>query len=588
MPTGAPTVEPSLTLSAVAPSDVVLSPDGLKIYTSSDNGIVRIYSGETGAYLKAWRVGTDLGAIDVSPDGRFLYVVEDYIPSGASAKVYQVDAATGAVTAFRRSTRGDEGAFTDVAALSNGKVLLTQELDGVTGWVHMKLLTPSTGSFDIVGGPQQDVRSGSLLTRSLDGSQVLVAEVNISDAQLRIYKAGVGLVAASGNYDDDVSGFNRGVQAFSGATGMAAQHVGGYQWDPSGVGFHIYDAGLQYQQNFGSRYPSWLKGVSGLAFSADGALLFVLDNDADRIYQVSTSSWEILDSFPIGLDILRSDAGGYGNHLLVGPGMRYFTVVSEQGLQRVDNPAVDEAIDGTAGNDRLIGTYWSEVLNGLDGHDRLDGRGGTDTMIGGKGHDTYVVDNVDDLVIENGSSGNDTVETLVDYGLPIHFEKLILLGTGNIDGRGNAGANAITGNSGANLINGGSGNDVIDAGAGDDRIYGHTGNDTLSGGTGLDRFLFNSALGSSNVDKILDFYTPNDSLYLSRSVFTKAGANGTLDPSVFHQGTSAADSGDRIVYDQASGKIFYDSDGSGAAAAILFATVSAGTALTNADFIIYS
>lgn len=34
-------------------------------------------------------------------------------------------------------------------------------------------------------------------------------------------------------------------------------------------------------------------------------------------------------------------------------------------------------------------------------------------------------------------------------------------------------------------------------------------------------------------------------------------------------------------------KIFYDSDGTGAAAALLFATVSAGTALTHADFILY-
>ena len=34
--------------------------------------------------------------------------------------------------------------------------------------------------------------------------------------------------------------------------------------------------------------------------------------------------------------------------------------------------------------------------------------------------------------------------------------------------------------------------------------------------------------------------------------------------------------------------LFYDSDGTGAAAAVLFATVNPGTALTNLDFVGYS
>ena len=52
-------------------------------------------------------------------------------------------------------------------------------------------------------------------------------------------------------------------------------------------------------------------------------------------------------------------------------------------------------------------------------------------------------------------------------------------------------------------------------------------------------------------------------------------------------GSSAGDADDRIVYDSGTGEIFYDADGSGAVAAILFATVTAGSPLTNADFFIY-
>jgi len=44
------------------------------------------------------------------------------------------------------------------------------------------------------------------------------------------------------------------------------------------------------------------------------------------------------------------------------------------------------------------------------------------------------------------------------------------------------------------------------------------------------------------------------------------------------------DGDDRIVYNAATGQIFYDADGISGAAQVLFATVTAGTALTSADF----
>ena len=44
-------------------------------------------------------------------------------------------------------------------------------------------------------------------------------------------------------------------------------------------------------------------------------------------------------------------------------------------------------------------------------------------------------------------------------------ENLTLLGTGNINGTGNALNNVITGNAGANVLNGGGGNDTLYGGA---------------------------------------------------------------------------------------------------------------------------
>jgi len=234
-----------------------------------------------------------------------------------------------------------------------------------------------------------------------------------------------------------------------------------------------------------------------------------------------------------------------------------------------------------------VGNALANTLTGNGASNRLDGKGGADILTGGLGHDVYVVDHVGDKAVEGGSSGNDTIESSVDYGLPTHFERLVLTGTAGRSGRGNSGDNSVTGNSGGNLLNGGSGNDSVDGGAGNDSLYGSLGMDVLKGGAGLDRFLFNTALGPTNVDRIVDFSVTDDLLYIARYVFTKAGANGTLSPAAFHQGAAAADASDRIVHDQATGQIFYDPDGSGAAAQILFATVTAGTALTHSDFVVY-
>ena len=268
-------------------------------------------------------------------------------------------------------------------------------------------------------------------------------------------------------------------------------------------------------------------------------------------------------------------------------------------LYEIDNVIGGGAGDTINGNqfaNALSGRGGNDTLSGSIGADRLDGGTGADRMTGGIDSDTYVVDNAGDVVDELADGGDgaaDLVFSSVSFSLAdtVHVkgtvENLTLTGAGNISGSGTGGANAITGNGGANTIKGGGGIDAIDGGAGNDLLYGHTGNDSLKGGAGLDKFVFSTALGSTNVDKILDFNVASDTVYLARSIFTRAGANGTLSTAAFHKGTSAADASDRIVYDQAAGKIYYDPDGTGAASKVLFATVTPGTALTNADFHIF-
>ena len=48
----------------------------------------------------------------------------------------------------------------------------------------------------------------------------------------------------------------------------------------------------------------------------------------------------------------------------------------------------------------------------------------------------------------------------------------------------------------------------------------------------------------------------------------------------------AVDATDRILYNDTTGAIFYDADGSGATAAIQFATLTGSPTITNADFFV--
>lgn len=248
------------------------------------------------------------------------------------------------------------------------------------------------------------------------------------------------------------------------------------------------------------------------------------------------------------------------------------------------------AISGT-GNDLanlLTGNSAANTLSGGGGNDTLNGGAGADTLIGGIGNDTYGVDDVLDVVTEAVAEGIDTVKSSVSFTLDANVERLTLTGSAAVSGTGNSIANTITGNGAANELRGERGLDTLSGGAGADHLYGGLANDRLTGGAGADNFYFDTALNARfNLDKILDFSTTDDCIYLDLSVFTEVAAEGALSAEAFQLGTAAVDADDRIIYDSATGKIYYDADGNGSGVAVPFAQVTAGTALTSADIFAY-
>ena len=282
--------------------------------------------------------------------------------------------------------------------------------------------------------------------------------------------------------------------------------------------------------------------------------------------------------------------GGDGDDLLYGH-YGNDTLSAASGLNRMFGQFGDDILLGGTGFDKLFGGSGNDQLFGGDGDDFMMSSSGTNYMEGGNGSDVMI-----------GGSGNDTLIGGDDHG----WDKLrggagddVLIsgwgsdqltgGEGNdwMDAGGAAdflngkeGNDTMFGGRGNDILWGGTGDDILDGGMHSDRLLGERGNDILTGGEGADFFIFNNYDG---VDQITDFESGVDQIELLRPAFTEIRF-GTLWESAFTLGTQAADAGDRIIYDQATGNIWYDPDGTGAQEQILFAQVTAGTALSASDF----
>lgn len=164
------------------------------------------------------------------------------------------------------------------------------------------------------------------------------------------------------------------------------------------------------------------------------------------------------------------------------------------------------ALDGTGGNDILIGTPNFDLINGLGGNDVLQGRGGDDILSGGNGNDTIGgQDGADSLVGGNGSDilaggdDSDTVEGSVGNdelsgGGGIDF----LIGGENNDFiSGDSGDDQLNGNNGRDSLFGGNGSDFLEGNSGGDRLFGDNGSDFLSGDAGNDTL--RGGLGRDNL-----------------------------------------------------------------------------------------
>lgn len=263
-----------------------------------------------------------------------------------------------------------------------------------------------------------------------------------------------------------------------------------------------------------------------------------------------------------------------------------FVVSSEQGNDSILTGSGDDQINGNGGNDILKGAGGNDVIRGGAGDDMIDGGDGLDTASFIDAASGVRV-NLSLVAPQSTGDGRDTLISIENLTGSFHNDGL----------RGNALANVLDGEHGNdNLIGfggndtliGNFGNDTLLGGDGNDVLRGGAGRDLLTGGAGEDVFAFDYFSGTREVDSIRDFSSAQDKIALSKSVFTAfAGdALGTFAASSFFVGPKALTADQHIIYNAATGALFYDVDGVGGVAQVQIATLAAHPALAVSDLLL--
>lgn len=290
-------------------------------------------------------------------------------------------------------------------------------------------------------------------------------------------------------------------------------------------------------------------------------------------------------------------------------------------LQYGDDPRslIENAIGGT-GSDSIAGNAAANLLTGGRGNDTLTGGVGNDTLDGGEGTDVAVFSGrfadyavslqangaihvVDSRGLGDGADILRNIETIRFSDRSVASSSLTVppseapppppaaapppsappseapppVAAPPATPPTTAPARVLTGDRKANELKGGEGGDRLDGGLG---------RDLLTGGGGGDVFVLSTRLGRANVDTLLDFRSADDVIHLSQAIFGGI-RKGELAEQAFHIGRRAQDRSDRIIYNERTGDLFYDADGSGQKfKAVKFANIGAYTDLSASDFLI--
>lgn len=409
-----------------------------------------------------------------------------------------------------------DGSFWSVADIKARAIIATEQDDQLQGYSTADVLSGAAGDDVISGLGGSDSISGGLGEDSLmggDGDDLLdggtqndIANgdagndiVRGGDGNDRLYGGAGNDLVSGGAGDDMLSGGDQYVRVTGTDTldgGMGNDSLFGSEGNDiflfgKGDGQDQFDG---YQSNVGERDVLRFKADVG---SSDVAVARVFDKNLR-----GGAYWLELTIVSTGERIRTADFFDVDGALSAYHAIQQveFSDGTVWDLQTLVRKATLVPLDGTAGDDSLVGAIGSDYISGLAGADTLiggggddwlDGGTGQDSLIGGLGNDTYVVDSVEDVVVEAAGEGADTVIVGINWALTEGLENLTLTGAGAVNGTGNASGNVLTGNNANNILDGAGGADTMQGGLGDDTYIVDQVGDVVSelSGGGIDTVL---------------------------------------------------------------------------------------------------
>jgi Ca2+-binding RTX toxin-like protein len=483
--------------------------------------------------------------------------------------------------------------------------------DSLTGAAGNDTLDGGTGADSMVGGTGNDIyyvdNTGDRVTENVsEGNDTVFASVDFAlSANVEVLtQTGAANIAGTGNGLNNLITGNSGANTLLGGGGndtidggAGADSIdggtgndylaGGIRWDTliGGDGNDTLDGGVDNDQMYGNlgndvfyvdhlgdrTYENLNEGIDTIISSIDFALVVNTEN----LYLVGaalTGAGNSLSNAIFGNGLNNTLSGALGNDSIYGgAGLDSITagegadsVFGEDGNDSIAGDAGADTIDGGAGNDTILGgERWDSIFGGA-GDDSIDGGTENDQMYGGLGNDIFVVDNAGDRTYENVGEGADTTYSSIDWALMANVENLILTGSA-VSGTGNGLANVITGNGAAN------------------KLTGNSGNDTLTGGAGADQFIFNAAAANGR-DSIQDFVHNVDKLVFKGTDYGFS-AGHVLTAAQFTVGAAAVGAAAQFIWDAGTDSLYWDSDGTGAAARVQLAIFDPTATLTASDLI---
>ncbi|QDM41011.1 calcium-binding protein [Altererythrobacter sp. TH136] len=588
---------------------------------------VLIFNGTTGGFNLAEGVDVEIMAVGDSTTGARLGSSGDINGAAAGTPGVYLVGNSLAQTIFGGGgndiLNGDRGATGAADVLVGGAGNDIYRVYGQDDQVH-EFAFDSTGA--LLGGVPSNAGGNDIVYTSADYSlatnvaniggtvggagdyvETLSAADQSSTTGLNLTGSGIAnkIIGAQGN--DTLDGGGGGVDTLQGLGGndtYTIRNTGDVILEAVGGGTDTVNLGAvgvtmtSYTLNAGAEVE--VINLGGTVTSATGNSFAQVINGARNSDGTALAVNETISGGG-GADTLR---GGGGNDLyLVGnPEVVLQDTLGDNGVYYTSNTGginVGNAVtvstiraqnaDGTltTGDVYLVGNNQAQEIFGNTGNNILNGAGGLtsdgrgDTLSGGAGDDIYRVFSSNfsgsktasgqgDQIIETVNAGTDTVYTSANYVLQANVENLIAADQ-------NFQTNlTLVGNTLNNSISGSAGNNVL---------VGSTGRDFLTGLGGADTFHF-AEMGVDDADTIQDFFAgQGDKISLDVGVFTGFGAS--IDGSEFQLGTVATGNQATILYDQATGRLFYDADGAGTGSdAVLFAQLTPGTGLAADDFLL--